>query len=136
MVFLDTNILVYAALEQDLRKQGIAAVVVEHARDQKVGVISLQVLREFANTLFRKSDYTAEQIRDMVDRFHDAFPCVPDSYDLQMRAIEIKARHGLQFYDAIMLATAEAAGCDTVYSEDMGNGVVYEGIIVKDPFKD
>ena len=60
MVFLDTNVLVYAALEQDLRKQGIAAAILEHARDEAVGVISLQVLREFANTLFHKSDYSPE----------------------------------------------------------------------------
>ena len=135
MVFLDTNVLVYAALEQDLRKQRIAAVILEHAREQATGVISLQVLREFANTMFRKSDYCPDQIRDMVRRFYNAFPCLPDSYELQMRAIEIKTKHGLQFYDAIMLATAETAGCDTVYSEDMGDGVVYEGITVKDPFK-
>ncbi len=135
MVFLDTNVLVYAALEQDSRKQGIAAAILEHAREQVVGVISLQVLRELANTLFRKSDYSPGQIRDIVQRFHDAFPCVSDSYELQIRAMEIKAKHGLQFYDSIMLATAKAAGCDTVYSEDLGDGVVYEGITVKDPFK-
>ena len=136
MVFLDTNVLVYAALEQDLRKQGIAAVILEHAREEAVGVISLQVLQEFANTLFRKSDYSPAQIRDIVRRFHNTYPCVSDSYEIQIRAIDIKAKYGLQFYDAIMLATAKAAGCDTVYSEDMGDGVVYDGITVKDPFKD
>ena len=136
MVFLDTNVLVYAALEQDSRKQGIAAVILEHAREDAVGVISLQVLREFANALFHKSDYTPDQIRDMVRRFHKTYPCIPDSFELQLRAIEIKSKYGLQFYDAIMLATAEAAGCDTVYSEDMGDGVIYEGITVKDPFKE
>ena len=71
----------------------------------------------------------------MVRRFHKTYPCIPDSFKLQMRAIEIKSKYALQFYDALMLATAEAAGCDTVYSEDMGDGVVYEGITVKDPFK-
>ena len=136
MVFLDTHVLVYAALEQDSRKQGIAAVILEHAREDAVGVISLQVLREFANALFHKSDYTSDQIRDMVRRFHKTYPCIPDSFELQLRAIEIKSKYGLQFYDAIMLATAEAAGCDTVYSEDMGDGVIYEGITVKDPFKE
>ena len=136
MVFLDTNVLVYAALEQDLRKQGIAAAILEHAREEAVGVISLQVLREFANTLFRKSDYSPAQIRDIVSRFHNTYPCVSDSYEIQIRAIDIKAKYGLQFYDAIMLATAKAAGCDTVYSEDMGDAVVYDGITVKDPFKD
>ena len=135
MVFLDTNVLVYAALELDPRKQGIAAVLLEHFREQGIGVISLQILREFANALFHKSDYSPEQIRNMVDRFHAAYQCLPDSYEIQMRAFEIKSKYGLQFYDAIMLATAEAAGCDTVYSEDMGDGVVYDGITVKDPFK-
>ena len=76
------------------------------------------------------------QIRDIVRRFHDTYPCISDSYEIQIRAIDIKAKYGLQFYDAIMLATAKAAGCDTVYSEDMGDGVVYDGITVKDPFKE
>ena len=106
------------------------------SRDNSTGVISLQVLRETANALFRKSNYNGDEIRRIVETFHETFPCSPDSFKLQLRAIEIKEKHGLQFYDALILATAEAAGCDTVYSEDMGDGVVYEGIIVKDPFKE
>lgn len=135
-VFFDSNILVYAATEQDMRKKRIAAVILEHSRDNSTGAISLQVLRETANALFRKSNYNGDEIRRIVETFHETFPCSPDSFKLQLRAIEIKEKHGLQFYDALILATAEAAGCDTVYSEDMGDGVVYEGIIVKDPFKE
>ena len=49
--------------------------------------------------------------------------------------MEIKERHGLQFYDALVVASAEAAGCDTIYSEDLSDGAVYEGIRVENPFK-
>lgn len=135
-VFFHSKILVYASSEQDMRKKGIAAVILEHARDNSTGVISLQVLREMSNALFRKSDYTVAEIRRIAETFHDAFPCVGDSFELQLRAIEIKDKYGIQFYDALIIATAKAAGCDTVYSEDMGDGAVYDGITVIDPFKD
>lgn len=135
-VFFDSNILVYASSEQDMRKKGIAAVILEHARDNSTGVISLQVLRELSNALFHKSDYSVSEIRRIAETFHDTFPCMGDSFELQLRAIEIKAKYGIQFYDALIIATAKAAGCDTVYSEDLGDGAVYDGITVKDPFKD
>ncbi len=135
-IFLDSNILVYAATEQDMRKKRIAAVILEHVKESSTGVISLQVLRELANALFRKSDYTSAEIQGIVETFHEMFPCVTDSFDLQLRAMAIKSKYDLQFYDALIMATAKAAGCDMVYSEDMGDGVVYDGITVKDPFKE
>lgn len=134
--FFDSNVLVYASSEQDMRKKGIAAVILEHARDTSTGVISLQVLRELSNALLHKSDYSVSEIRRIAETFHDTFSCMGDSFELQLRAIEIKAKYGIQFYDALIIATAKAAGCDTVYSEDMGNGAVYDGITVIDPFKD
>lgn len=135
-VFLDSNILVYAATQQDPRKQGIAAVILEHLKEHGNGCISLQVLREFANVMYRKSNYTHEQIKEMVDGFHEALPCVVESKETLDRGMELKAKYGLQLYDAMMLATAESVGCDTVYSEDMGDGAVYDGIVVKNPFRD
>lgn len=136
MVFIDSNILIYAATDQDLRKKRIAAVVLENAMENSTGVISLQVLREFANVLYRKSDFPHETIRKMVDSFYRAFVCAEESKAILECGMEIKSKHGLQLYDALVVATAKAAGCDTVYSEDMGDGVSYEGVKVVDPFKE
>lgn len=135
MVFLDTHILVYASIEQDRRKQMKAAQILMAAKERETYAISLQVLREFANVMYHKSDFTHREIREMV-RIFRALPCIPDSDEQLFRGMEIKERHGLQFYDALVVASAEAAGCDTIYSEDLSDGAVYEGIRVENPFAD
>jgi predicted nucleic acid-binding protein len=50
------------------------------------------------------------------------------------RAAEIKTIYGLQFYDAQIIAAAEKAGCDEVWSEDMGDGQTYCGVKCVNPF--
>lgn len=134
-VFLDSNILVYTALEQDRDKTIKACQILADLQKDGCGCLSLQVLRELANVLFRKGGFSAADVRTVLDGMA-VFPCVTDSRTGLNRALEIKEKFGLQFYDALILATAEAAGCDTVYSEDMGDGVMYDGITVKDPFKE
>ena len=46
----------------------------------------------------------------------------------------LKERHGIQFYDALIVASAEEAGCNTLYSEDMEDGAVYGTVRVVNPF--
>jgi predicted nucleic acid-binding protein len=133
-VFIDSNIIVYTALEQSRDKTVKACKILAGLLNDGTGCISMQVLRELANVLFKKGNFPAEDVRTILNGLA-VFPCVGESHASLDRAIEIKAKYGIQFYDALILATAEAAGCDMVYSEDMGDGVIYEGITVKDPFK-
>ena len=141
MDFFDSNVLVYAAMDQDPRKQKIALFLFAEAVERGTGAISLQVLREIANCMFKKSGSPFETIRDNVNAFK-ALPRVPESEALLDRGMEIKERYGIQFYDALIVASAEAAGCDTIYSEDMADGAkttdgtnLYGSVRVVDPFK-
>ncbi len=133
MVFLDTNVLLYASLEQDSRKRSIACVILEDSFRNASGMISLQVLREFANVLFKKARLPTEEVKRIVHGFM-ALPCVGDSTEGFDLALDIKARFDIQFNDALIIATAKLAGCDTIYSEDMGDGDRYEGVRVVNPF--
>ena len=133
MTFIDTNILVYAAVPQDTIKTRRVRALLADLRRGETGVLSLQVLREFANALYRKSPLSSSAIRQWFDAFA-TFPCVGESLEMLRRGMEIKARHGLQYYDALVVAAAESAGCDIIYSEDMADGGVYEGIRVVNPF--
>ena len=134
MDFFDSNVLVYAAMDQDPRKQKIALFLFAEAVERGTGAISLQVLREIANCMFKKSGSSFETIRNDVDAFK-ALPRVPESEALLDRGMEIKERYGIPFYDALIVASAEAAGCDTIYSEDLADGAVYGSVRVVDPFK-
>ena len=133
MIFLDTNVLVYASTEQDVRKRSIAELLIDESIRNGNGAISFQVLREFANVMFKKFGLAADEVRRTLSIFGD-LPRVPESEDLLDRGMEIKERYGIPFYDALIVASAEAAGCDTIYSEDMADGAVYGSVHVVDPF--
>ena len=55
--------------------------------------------------------------------------------DSTVRALELRKQYGLQFYDALLLAAAESAGCDKILTEDLNDGQVYCGITAENPFK-
>ena len=134
MVFLDTNVLLYASLDQDRRKRSIAGVILEDCFRNASGMVSLQVLREFANVLFKKAHLDAREVRRIIHGFM-VLPCASDSQAAFDLALDIKAQYDIQFYDALIVATAELAGCDAIYSEDMGDGESYHNVRIVNPFK-
>ena len=40
----------------------------------------------------------------------------------------------MSYWDALIIAAAEAASCEIVWSEDMNDGQVYGGVTVRNPF--
>ena len=134
MRFLDTNILVYAALNQDPRKHRLAALLVKDALQMNDGVLSVQVINEFTNILFKKTKRRADEIRKLIEIF-SPLNRMDMTAVLVNDAIGIKDRYGIQYYDALIIAAAKQCGCDTILSEDFNDGQVYDGILCRNPFK-
>ena len=134
MRFLDTNILVYAALNQDPRKHRLAALLVKDALQMNDGVLSVQVINEFTNILFKKTKRRADEIRKLTEIF-SPLNRMDMTAVLVNDAIGIKDRYGIQYYDALIIAAAKQCGCDTILSEDLNDGQLYDGILCRDPFK-
>ena len=135
MKFIDSNVLVYVADDTDAEKQRIARNVVEQAISSSDFMVSAQVLNEFSSVLFRK----LKKAQDEVDGFLEvleqvkATPVLPE---WTRRAVWIMGCYGIQFYDSLIVAAAEAGGCDEILSEDLSDGQVYCGIKAVNPFKD
>ena len=49
-------------------------------------------------------------------------------------ALELTGRFQLGYFDALILAAARLADCETVYSEDLNDGQDYGGVRVVNPF--
>ncbi|KAA2237899.1 PIN domain-containing protein [Salinarimonas soli] len=49
-------------------------------------------------------------------------------------AMHLAGSHGLQIWDAVILATAAGAGCALLLSEDMQDGFVWRGVTIANPF--
>ena len=132
-MFFDTNVIAYAILDDDAVKQRAAAFLIAKAIDKGAFCISAQVLKELANTLTRKTDKSPQSIMSSIMRLAP-YVSVCDTPQLVIRALELRSRFPLQFYDALIIAGAEACGCNVVLSEDMTDGARYGGVLVKNPF--
>ena len=63
------------------------------------------------------------------------FPCQAIDHRLVRIAIESSARYAISYWDAAILAAAEALGAHTVYSEDLNHGQKYGPVRVVNPFR-
>jgi len=133
--FLDTNVVVYAYDESNPRKQEVARRLVEEAVSGKI-VISTQVLGEFASTMLHKVSppATADAVMKGLDALANIRLVVPDA-ELVRRAVEARAAYGIHFYDGMIVAAAERAGCTRILSEDLNTGQEYFGVTVSNPFR-
>lgn len=127
--FFDTNVLVYA---QQSGPHG------ERARDLVAGggIIGVQVLNELANVLRKKLNRSWPEIYDVLADVRDALdPPLPLTLEIHEAAVALARDHGLAFYDALIVAAANEAGCDTLYSEDLQSGRRF-GLAIVDPFSE
>ena len=131
--FFDTNVLVYAAVGagKDEPKRRRAMELVESV---DFG-ISAQVLQEFFVTVVRKASrpITAAQAMEWIEQWL-AFPCQAIDHQLVRIAVEKSERFKISYWDAAILAAAEALGADTVYSEDLSHAQRYGRVRVTNPF--
>jgi len=132
--FLDTNLLVYAYTPADARKQKIARAIVGKALKGE-GVVSSQVLAEFAATLLYKAPppVRPEEVLIALDAF-GPIRLVHQDHGMVRRAIEARAAYGNHFYDGMIVAAAERGGCGRILTEDLNAGQSYFQIPVENPF--
>ena len=132
--FLDSNILVYSYDPTDPRKREIAQGLVRRAM-QGEAVASTQVLAEFATTLLHKKTppAPAEAVKAILDTLTPIRLVLPDE-GIVRRAVEAHEIYGVHFYDGMIVAAAERAGCTTIWSEDLNAWQKYFGISVQNPF--
>ncbi len=128
--FFDTNVIVYAFLDIARRERSLDLIA-------SGGVISAQVLNEFTNVARRKRERDWTEIERAVSVIRARFPdVVPLTADTHASALGLARDHGLSFYDALIVAAALEAGCDTLYSEDMQHGRRFGGLTVVNPFRE
>jgi predicted nucleic acid-binding protein len=126
--FFDSDILIYAYSTDPRRDRALAVVAAG-------GIISAQVLNEFTNVLRKKQKQDWPIIEAAVDSVRFQFPdIVPLTADTHAAALGLARDHGFAFYDALIVAAAIEAGCDTLYSEDLQRGRAIGALTIRNPF--
>jgi predicted nucleic acid-binding protein len=127
--FIDTNVLLYL-MSADLRKADRAEEIVRAG-----GVISVQVLNEVANVARRKLAMSWPQVHDFLSGVRALCEALPLSVQTHERGTGVAERYGLSVYDSMIVAAALLAGCETLYSEDMQDGLLIDKQLrVRNPF--
>jgi predicted nucleic acid-binding protein len=132
-VFLDTNVLVHAAvgsgLDEPKRRRALELV------DGEDFGTSAQVLQEFFVTVVRKATrpLPVAEALEWIEQWAE-FPCQSIDHRLVRAAIERAERYGMSYWDAAIVVAAEALGANTLYSEDLNAGQVYGQVRVVNPF--
>ncbi len=131
--FLDTNILVYS-ISDDPKERSKHDKARELLSMQRVAV-SAQVLSEFYCATTRKRDpaLSHEQAVVVIRGLH-FLPALPLDRPLVLRALDIRNRYQISYWDALIIAAAQQLGAGIVYSEDLNHGQNYNGVVVENPF--
>lgn len=131
--FFDTNVLVYAQDKGDATKRALARQRIEEAISDESFVLSTQVLLEFYATALRRQLLTPPAALALV-RVWSEQEVVNTTPDLLMRGFQLQQRHQLSVWDALIIQAALDANCDTIYSEDLQDGMRFEDLTVVNPF--
>jgi predicted nucleic acid-binding protein len=133
LIALDTNILVYAATDDGSGRNGIAINVLERL-GATGAIVALPVIGELFNARRRKKFVDVVILLAIVEIWTAAFDCPMPQLEDYLRAAEVSERHGLQYFDALIVTVSARAGATMLLSEDMQDGLVVGGLTIINPF--
>jgi predicted nucleic acid-binding protein len=129
--FVDSNVLLYFASgnpekadrAEELMKAG--------------GIVSVQILNEVAAVSKRKFGLSWDEIALVSMAIRRAFDVETLTAETHAKGLAVARRYRLAIYDGMIVASALIAGCDTLWSEDMQDGLVVEdALTIRNPFSD
>ena len=131
-VFVDTNILVYAADMSDAKKRKSARDALRRLGKDSSGVISTQILQEFYVVLTRKLGVEPLVAKGII-RSYENFEVVLIDPPLIKEAIDCSVLNKISFWDALVVVSAESANCERIWTEDLSPGQTINGIYLENP---
>ena len=132
-VFVDTNVFLYSVDPKDPVKHETARRWVQALWDSGAGRTSWQVLNEFYNNAGRKLRMPSVAARTEVEILAQWQP-VGFGLGLLQRAWYWTDRAAIDYWDSLIVAAAETAGCRYLLSEDFQRGRKFGDVTVVSPF--
>ena len=134
IVFVDTNILIYAHDVDAGAKRSRAAEKLRQLWESGAGRLSVQVLQEFYVNVTQKlaTPVARSTAREVVGSY-GAWIRESTKAETVIRAIDIAALAQISFWDALIVASAEQAAAIEIYSEDLNPGQTIAGVNIVNP---
>jgi predicted nucleic acid-binding protein len=135
--FIDTNVFVYHLDSSDPHKHQISERLIRQALATGNACISAQVVQECLNVALRKAQVILpiESVRAYLDAVLLPLMQGGATDALYHRALDVQARWRFSFYDSLVVAAAMAAGCTTLWTEDLQHGQKLDDLTVVNPYR-
>jgi predicted nucleic acid-binding protein len=131
--FIDTHILIYAEISDEPAKRKMALTAIKSLYETANAVLSTQVLQEYCNVALKKLKLTPGHIRSQLD-FYETFEIITITPHMIRLGLDLHQTRNLAFFDAMVIASAQTAGCSAVLSENMNAGEMINGVKIVNPF--
>jgi predicted nucleic acid-binding protein len=133
-VFIDTNIWVYANIDDDKKKHASARNLLDEKLQGKHVIVSAQILSEFYSAMTKNKilhDVVSKDIFEIVQTVR----VIPIGLTDIERALALKEKYKDSWWDSLLLASSLEAECETLYSEDMQDGqIIDKTLVIRNPF--
>ena len=126
--FIDSNVVLYLFSSDTVKADRAESLL------QSGGLISVQVLNEVASVCLRKLKMSWEDIDAVLETLKSTCEVLPVTLASHEKAVGLAKRFQISLYDANIVATAILCGANTLFSEDMQNGMSMETVTVVNPF--
>ena len=127
--FFDTNVLMYLATDDRQKADRVEQLL------RVRGIISVQVLNEITNVSRRKYRFSWRDTFTTLSTVRSYLDVVPVTLEIHESGLRLAERYGFSIYDSFIVAAALAAGCDTLWSEDMQHGMLVDDRLrIANPF--
>ena len=136
LVFVDTNVFVYAREPGSSPKQARAREWLGVLWRELRGRTSVQVLNEYYSLLTLRAKFRVSREVAWADVL-ELLVWKPQELDAEVltRAHEVEVHYQLNWWDCLIVAAAQAQGCSLLLTEDLQDKADYGGVIVRNPFQ-
>lgn len=133
---VDTNVLVYAFDASEPVKQLKAQLLIDKLVADSSGRLLWQALGEFVQAMRRwhqRGRISESDVRSYTENLLSTFPVVLPTIAIVRQSLTLSSKYSLSHWDSMILAACIDAGIDTLYSEDLTDGMLYESVRVVNP---
>ncbi len=118
--FFDTSVLLYLLSGNTAKADRIETLLAAR------GIVSVQVLNEFAVVALRKLKMPLGEVREILDTIRAVCAVEPITVETHDRGLAVFERYRFSLYDSMLIAAALIAGAKTIYTEDLQHGQVID----------
>ena len=129
--FFDSNVLLYATSLDRSKADRVNRLL------NGGGTISVQVLNEISHVARRKFRMSWDDTKTFLSTIKDLLTVEPLTIDTHEIGLRLAEQYGFAIYDSFIVAAALASDCDTLWSEDMQDGLMVEKRLrIVNPFRE